>query len=87
MNAAARSVDFVARMAEAWDGKGRHIFLPPFEHRMLLVRAGLDLSLATVPWSLLREHQRQSLLVAARQAVEFARACAWCFGEGEGARS
>ena len=85
MNAAVRSVDFVARVAEAWDGGGRHFFMP-LERRMLLVRAGLDLSLAMVPWHLLREHHRQALVVAARQGVEFGRACAWCFGEGEGAR-
>jgi hypothetical protein len=85
MNAAARSVDFVARMAEAWDGQGRHIFLPTSEHRMLLVRAGLDLALAARRWDALEDYQRQALLVAARQAVELGRACAWVFGEGQGA--
>jgi hypothetical protein len=90
MNAAVRSVDFVARLAEAWDMDGRHCFSPGGgrrEHRALLVMAGLDLALVKVPWRFLEEYQRRALVVAARQAVELGRACAWVFGEGEGARS
>jgi hypothetical protein len=87
VNTAARSVDFVARLAEAWD-LGRHCFAAGGrEHRALLVMAGLDLRLMRVPWQSLEEYQRRALVVAARQAVELGRACAWVFGEGEGARS
>lgn len=81
-----RSIDFVARFAEAWDGRGRHVFLPPFEHQMLLLRAGLDLQLHRLGWNDLKPYQRQALLVSARHGIEFGRACAWSFGEGEGAR-
>lgn len=90
MNAAARSVDYVARLAEAWDMEGRHSFAAGGgrrEHRALLVMAGLDLALVRVPWRFLEEYQRRALVVAARQGVELGRQCAWCFGEGEGARS
>ena len=88
MNAAARSVDFVARLAEAWNLDGRHPFdISGREHRALLVMAGLDLKLVVLNWNSLEEYQRLALVVAARQAVELGRACAWCFGEGEGARS
>jgi hypothetical protein len=88
VNAAARSVDFVARLAEAWNFGGRHCFAAGGrEHRALLVMAGLDLALMRLPWNSLEEYQRLALVVAARQAVELGRACAWCFGEGEGARS
>jgi len=84
---ALRSVDFVARLAEAWDGKGRHPFNPAYEHCCLLQIAGLPLRLALFRWRDLSEEHRQMLLVAGRKGVEFGRACAWCFGEGEGARS
>jgi|GEM_PF-4229005 len=85
MNAAARSVDPVARMAEAWDGQGRRVFTPPFDHQALLARAALDLTLWRVPWASLQEYQRKALMVAARQAVELGRLGAWVYGEGQGA--
>lgn len=83
---ALRAVDPIARLAEAWDGRGRYVLLPPFEHRMLLLRAGLDPELHKVFWNDLKPYQRQALLASARLGVEFGRACAWVFGEGEGAR-
>jgi hypothetical protein len=86
MNAAARSVDFIARLAEAWDLQGRHPFAIDYrEHRALLVMAGLDLALARVRWNSLAEYQRRALAVAAWHGVEFGRACAWVYGEGRGA--
>jgi len=88
MNDAVRSVDSVARLAEAWNFEGRHPFAASGrEHRALLVMAGLDAKLQHVFWNELQPYQRQALIVAARQAVELGRACAWVFGEGEGARS
>lgn len=88
MNAAARSVDYVARLSEAWNLEGRHCFLAGrTEHRALLSLAYLPLELEQRRWEQLTEEQRQRLMVAARRAIEFGRACAWCFGEGEGARS
>jgi len=81
-----RAVDVVARMAEAWNLEGRHPFAAGGrEHRALLALAGLDLRLAAIPWQSLEEYQRKALLVAARQAIDLGRACAWVFGEGEGA--
>jgi hypothetical protein len=86
MNAAARSVDYIARLAEAWDLQGRHCFAAGGrEHRALLSLAYLPTELEKRRWAQLTEEQRRRLLVAARQAVEFGRACAWVFGEGQGA--
>jgi hypothetical protein len=83
---AARSVDPIARLAEAWNLEGRHPFaISGREHRALLAMAGLDQRLVAKPWNRLEEYQRQALLVAARQAVDLGRACAWVFGEGQGA--
>jgi hypothetical protein len=83
---AAPSVDFVARLAEAWDLKGRHPFdISGREHRALLAMAGLDPALARVPWNSLEEYQRRALIIAAWHGVELGRACAWLFGEGQGA--
>ena len=88
MNAAARSVDYIARLSEAWDLQGRHCFaVGGREHRALLSLAYLPVELEKRRWDDLTAEQRRRLIVAARQAVEFGRACAWCFGEGEGARS
>jgi hypothetical protein len=87
MTAAKRSVDFIGRLAEAWDGRGRHSFAPPNEHFALCGMAGLPRDVAGMRWSDLTPAERRALLVAARKAVELGRACAWCFGEGEGARS
>lgn len=81
-----RSVDFVARLAEAWDCAGRHPFeAGGSEHRALLALAYLPLDLADRHWSQLTADQRRRVLIAARKAVDLGRACAWVFGEGQGA--
>lgn len=80
-----RIVDPVARFAQAWDGIGRNVYCPPFEHMALLARAGLDIKLHGTSWRSLSEYQRQALLRAARQSVQLGRHSAWVFGEGEGA--
>jgi hypothetical protein len=86
MNAAARSVDYIARLAEAWNLEGRHPFdISRREHRALLVMAGLDLRLQGRLWHTLEAYQRQALFAAARDGVTLGRACAWVFGEGQGA--
>jgi hypothetical protein len=87
---ALRSIDCVARLAEAWDGKGRNPLTPPYEHAALLARAGLlDLAHQRMEgwlfWDSLTPDQRRRLLIAARDLVELGRACAWVFGEGRGA--
>jgi hypothetical protein len=88
MNAAARSVDYIARLAEAWNLEGRHCFAAGGrEHRALLSLAYLPPELEKRRWEDLTAEQKRRLIVAARQGVEFGRALAWCFGEGEGARS
>ena len=83
---AARSIDPIARLAEAWNLEGRHPFAASGrEHRALLAMAGLDQKLVSLPWNHLQPYQCQALFVAARQAVDLGRACAWVFGEGQGA--
>ena len=80
-------VDFIARLADAWDGRGSNIFRAGgTEHRALLDLAGLDPSLANERWRELKAGERLKLVQAARRAIEFGRACAWVFGEGSGAR-
>lgn len=81
-----RAVDFIARLAETWDGRGRHALTRPFEHRALVAMAGMDHRLAGLPWQHLKPDERAALLTAARRMVELGRECAWVFGEGEGAR-
>lgn len=81
-------VDFVARMADAWDGRGDHVFrIGGAEHRALLELAGLPRELANKSWSELEPAQRYELVaVAAQRAIQLGRQCAWIFGEGKGAR-
>jgi len=83
---AQRAVDFVARLSEAWDGGGRQILKPPFEHRALVAMAGMSQAVAGLSWRHLKPDERAALLVAARRCIELGRQCAWVFGEGEGAR-
>ena len=82
---AVRSVDYIARLAEAWDGRGRNPFTAPTEHLGLLAMANLPVSLVHTRWEQLESHQRSALVFAARRAVDLGRACAWVFGEGRGA--
>lgn len=87
MTDAQRAVDYVARFAEAWDcGNDRHYFKPPFEHRALVAMSGMPPELAGLKWRHLKPEERNTLMYAARRCVELGRQCAWCFGEGEGAR-
>lgn len=79
--------DFIARLADAWDGKGRNVFAASgVEHRALLEMAGLSTDLQRTRWRELAADERYKLFFAARRAIEFGRQCAWIFGEGEGAR-
>lgn len=81
-----RAIDFIARLAEAWDLQGRHAFLAGGgEHRALLGLAWLPLELKDRRWNDLTGEQRRRLLVAARQAIDLGRQAAWIFGEGNGA--
>lgn len=84
-SAAGRSVDYIARLAEAWDGTGRQLLTPGSEQRALLALAYLPAELETRLWRDLTAEQRRRLMGAARRAVEFGRTCAWVFGEGRGA--
>ena len=79
------SVDFIARLAEAWDGRGAHPLTPPSEHLALLNLAQLSETCVGTRWSDLLPMERRALLFAARRAIELGRACAWVFGEGRGA--
>jgi hypothetical protein len=78
-------VDFIARLADAWDGRGAKVFTPPAEHRALLELAMLPPDLWNIPWRDLGSQNRFKLMFAARRAIALGRACAWAFGEGRGA--
>lgn len=83
---AVRAIDFIGRMAEAWDMRGRHPFIAGGrEHRALLSLAYLPADLEKRRWDDLTPEQRQRLMIAARQSVDLGRAAAWVFGEGDGA--
>lgn len=73
-------VDFIARLADAWDGRGRTIFQPPAEHLALLRLAHMGDDLAGLTWSQLSAPARERLVFAARKVVQLGEACAWCFG-------
>jgi hypothetical protein len=84
--AAVMPVDFIARLADAWDGRGKWTLNPYVEHRALLDLAGLSAELRIRRWQDFTGEERQRLLLAARRAIEFGRQCAWVLGEGQGAR-
>jgi hypothetical protein len=86
-DARVHSIDFIARVADAWDFKGQNVFrIGGSEHRALLELARLPRELCEVKWADLTGDQRQQIVWAARRAIEFGRQCAWIFGEGQGAR-
>lgn len=79
-------VDFIARLAEAWNYDGRHPFKAAgTEHRALLALASLPAELERQKWDQLTGEQRHRLIMACRYGVTFGRQCAWVFGEGRGA--
>lgn len=71
--------DFLARLADAWDGKGRPVLTPYKEHRALLILADLPLTLERARWANLEPEQRVRLLFAARAATELGAVCRWVF--------
>ena len=73
-------VDFIARLADAWDGRGRSALRPSAEHQALLRLAHMSDELADLEWSQLSPPARDRLVFAARLALELGRTCAWCFG-------
>jgi len=73
-------VDVIARIAMAWDGRGRWVLTPPTEHQALLRLAGLPLDLWNRPWSQFSPEDRRKLIWANRRVFEMARVCAWTFG-------
>jgi hypothetical protein len=84
---AAPAIDFTARLADAWDGKGNSVFAASgVEHCALLELANLPIGLQRAKWNDLSGQERYQLVFAARRAIEFGRQCAWIFGEGQGAR-
>jgi hypothetical protein len=79
-----RAVDIIARLAESWDGRGRHALSPPTEHEALLAIARLPAGVYGTRWEGLSVDQRRHLLFAVRRAVELGKLCAWFFGEPYG---
>lgn len=72
--------DFIGRLADAWDGRGRMALRAPTEHNALLRLAGLPDGISNVPWAQLGPVTRERLVFAARVGVDLGRTCAWCFG-------
>lgn len=86
IGAETRILDFVARLADAWNGRGDVVLT--LAERLALAELG-GLSHARTKglnsrWEELTANDRRYLLFAARRAIEFARVCAWVFGEGRG---
>lgn len=80
-------VDFIARLADAWDSRGTFTFDPADRERYALLEiAGLPRSRFQRRWMEFTADERRALLLAARRAIEFGRQCAWVLGEGQGAR-
>ncbi len=73
-------VDFIGRLADAWDGNGRPALRPHVEHLALLTLAHMGDELAGLSWSQLSPPARERLVFAARLALDLGRTCAWCFG-------
>lgn len=73
--------DYIARLACAWDGEGRHVFAPFKEHCALLCLANLPESLSNVRWSQLDSVDRHRLIFAVRAALEFGATCSWVLSQ------
>lgn len=71
MSAAVAQIDFIARLAAAWDQRGDFILITA-EHRALWAFAGLPPfpGVAAPPWSELTPDQRHRLTYAARRTAE-----------------
>jgi hypothetical protein len=73
-------LDFVARLADAWDGTGKHVLAPYREHCALLRLAQMPEALHLIPWGELEPAQHHRLLFAARAALELGSVCSWVLG-------
>lgn len=76
----ATETDFIARLADAWDGRGRSALSAPRDHQALLRLASLSESLWNIKWLDLDGPTRERLVFAARTGVDLGRTCAWVFG-------
>jgi hypothetical protein len=76
----ATSLDFVARLADAWDGKGRYVLAPYREHCALLRLAQMPEELHRISWEALEPAAHHRLLFAARAALELGSVCSWVLG-------
>jgi hypothetical protein len=74
-------VDFIARLADCWNGRGQHPMLER-EKRALLLLAHLPDTAFDLQWSALGGVTRERLVFACRQAVDLGDVAAWCFGAG-----
>jgi hypothetical protein len=73
-------LDFVARLADAWDGKGQHALAPYREHCALLRLAQMPEELHRIRWEALQPAEHHRLLFAARAALELGSVCSWVLG-------
>jgi hypothetical protein len=80
-----RVLDFVARLAAAWNGEGE-LLLRTSERRALCEIGGLERvsRFDDTRWEFLDGEERRCILFGARRAIELGRACGWIFGQGSG---
>lgn len=74
------TVDYIARISAAWDGRGPQALTPPTEHAVLLKLAGLDESLSMTRWHGLTGEQRRRIVAATRRVLELAELVGWFYG-------
>lgn len=76
----AGEADFIARLADAWDGRGNHA-LRGVEQLALCRLMNLEGErIVGQSWAHLEAAVRERLVFAARQAVDLGGVCAWVFG-------
>jgi hypothetical protein len=78
LGAEVRVLDFIARLAECWDGAPPEGLSCP-ERRALCELSQLPFPGELARWSDLPSRARQLLLIGARRAVRLGRTCTWVY--------
>jgi len=74
-------IDYIARIAEAWDGRGKVVFTPPTEHQLLLRAARLPEHLWQKSWAGLTATERMAIAWTVYRVYDTRHACGWIFGD------